>query len=212
MVNARPLGPATARTVLGYTRSQYHTGAVSDITQLLENAGAGDGRVRSELFARIYSELRQIAGACMRGERGDHTLQPTALVAEAYLRLTGGRPVSWQSKAHFFSSAGRVMRQILVEHARARNAAKRGGTLQRLGLDDSLAVAQRDPARMIEIDEALDCLAGIDERAVQVVELRFFAGLSIEEAANTLSVSAKTVKRDWEFARVWLEQQLRARA
>lgn len=146
----------------------------------------------------------------MRRERIDHTLQPTALVAEAYLRLTNGRPMSWQSKAHFFGVAGRVMRQILIEYARERNTLKRGGRLKRLDLEDSMAFVDRDPARMLAIDEALTQLAEIDERAVRVVELRFFAGLSLEEAADTLAISLKTVNRDWEFARAWLEQQLRA--
>lgn len=145
----------------------------------------------------------------MRRERADHTLQPTALVAEAYLRLTNGRPMSWQSKAHFFGAAGRVMRQILIEYARERNTLKRGGRLKRLDLEDSMAFVDRDPARILAIDEALTQLAEIDERAVRVVELRFFAGLSLEETASTLALSLKTVNRDWEFARAWLEQQLR---
>jgi len=182
---------------------------LTDITHLMEQAGAGDGRLQPELFDRIYAELRQLAASCMRRERADHTLQPTALVAEAYLRLTGGRPVSWRSNAHFFHIAGRVMRQILVEHARERSALKRGGNLHKLELDDSMAFLERDPARMIAIDDALGRLAEIDARAVQVVELRFFAGLTVDETAATLAVSAKTVKRDWEFARVWLEKQLR---
>lgn len=183
--------------------------AVSDISQLLEHAGTGDGRVRSELYTHIYGELRQLAGACMRGERSDHTLQPTALVAEAYLRLAGGKPVSWQGKAHFFGSAARVMRRILVEHARERNAIKRGGGMRRLDLEDSIGIATQEPERMIAIDRALEKLGALDSRALEVVELRAFAGLSVEEAALTLGVSEKTVKRDWQFARVWLERELR---
>ena len=181
---------------------------MGDITQLLANADTGDRRDQSKLFTCIYSELHRIAAACMRGERSDHTLQPTALVAEAYLRLTGGQAVSWENKGHFFGAAAQAMRRILVEHARTRNAFKRGGDLHRLELYDSLAVVETDPLRMIEIDRALERLATIDERAVRVVELRFFAGLSVEETAGTLAISAKTVKRDWEFARVWLELQL----
>lgn len=193
-----------------YTEYQYYWArVVGDITQLLNNAEAGNSRADSELFTLVYAELRKLAGTCLRAERPDHTLQPTALVNEAYLRLAGGRAISWQGRAHFFGIAGRVMRRILVEYARQRNAAKRGGGLGRLDLDDSMAFVQRDPARLIEVDQALARLAAVDARAVTVVELRFFAGLSLEEAAETLAVSRKTVQRDWEFARVWLERELR---
>ena len=145
----------------------------------------------------------------MRKERADHTLQTTALVAEAYLRLTGGRPLSWRGKAYFFGAAGRAMRRILVEHARSRAAAKRGGGLRRIELQDSIAFMEEQPDRLLALDGALGRLAEVDPRAAHVVELRFFAGLSVEEAAATLAVSAKTVHRDWEFARVWLEKRLR---
>jgi RNA polymerase sigma factor (TIGR02999 family) len=131
-------------------------------------------------------------------------------VAEAYLRLTSGHPISWESRAHFLSAAGRVTRQILVDHVRAKKAVKRGGNWQRLELIDSMATAEQNPSRLLAIDEALSRLAVIDGRAAQVVELRFFAGLSTEETADTLAVSPKTVKRDWAFARVWLEQALRS--
>ncbi len=184
--------------------------AVHDLTHLLEHAE--NGQVRSELYSRVYAELRQMAAAAMRRERSDHTLQPTALVAEAYLKLTGGRPVSWQNKAHFFSSAGRVMRQILVQHARERGAIKRGGGLIKLELEDSIGIATEEPARMIAIDQALAKLAAIDARAVEVVELHAFGGLTFDEAAETLALSAKTVKRDWQFARAWLERELRSGA
>jgi RNA polymerase sigma factor (TIGR02999 family) len=183
---------------------------MGDVTQLLEQTRANDDhQLRSELFTHVYAELRKLAATCLRPERPDHTLQPTALVAEAYLRLTSGTPVSWESRAHFFGVAGRAMRQILVEHARARKALKRGGDFHRLELDDSIACAQNDPARTIAIDAALARLADLDARAAQVVELRFFAGLTVDEVAGTIGLSAKTVKRDWEFARVWLERELR---
>lgn len=185
-----------------------------DLTQLIERAGANgdDAQLRSELFTRVYAELRQLAGACLRREsRPDHTLQPTALVAEAYLRLTGAAtPVSWEGRAHFFGVAARAMRQILVEHARSRNAQKRGGDFRRFDLDTSIALAQDDPARMIAIDTVLARLGELDTRAAQVVELRFFGGLTMEETAATLNVSPKTARRDWDFARVWLEKELRS--
>jgi len=183
--------------------------AVSDISLLLERAGTGDSQSRSELYTHIYGELRRMAVACMRGEGAGHTLQPTALVSEAYLRLTGGKPVEWQGQAHFFGSAARVMRRILVEHARERKALKRGGGMRRLDLEDSIGIATYEPERMISIDRALEKLGQLDQRALQVVELRAFAGLGVEEAAGTLGLSAKTVKRDWQFARVWLERELR---
>lgn len=186
------------------------TAAVHDLTHLLEHAE--EGSVRSELYARVYAELRHMAAAAMRRERSDHTLQPTALVAEAYLRLTGGHPVSWQGKAHFFGAAARVMRQILVQHARERGAIKRGGGLVKLGLEDSIGIATEEPERMIAIDQALAKLASIDPRAVEVVELHAFAGLTFDETAETLALSPKTVQRDWQFARAWLERQLRTGA
>ena len=182
---------------------------LSDITESMETASAGDSQLPPELFERIYGELRQIAAACMRTERADHTLQTTALVAEAYLRLTGGRPLSWRGKAYFYGAAGRTMRRILVEHARGRATAKRGGGLKRIELENCIAFTKDQPDRLLALDGALGRLAEVDARAAQVVELRFFAGLSVEEAAATLAVSAKTVNRDWEFARVWLEKRLR---
>ena len=179
-----------------------------DTSELME-ASALDGQLPPELFEGIYGDLKRIALACMRKERADHTLQATALVAEAYLRLTGGRPLSWRGKAYFFGAAGRAMRRILVEHARGKVAAKRGGGLRRIELEDSIAFMEQQPDRLLALDDALGRLAELDARAAQVVELRFFAGLSVEEAAATLAISAKTVRRDWEFARVWLEKRLR---
>lgn len=181
---------------------------MGEITQLLEQANTDKNGAASELFARVYGELRQLAGTCLRAERSDHTLQATALVNEAFLRLAGGEPIDWQSRAHFFGIAGRVMRRILVEHARARNTGKRGGAAAHLPLEDSIACAAADPVRLIEIDDALTRLGQADARAVQVVELRFFGGLNVEESAAALGVSTKTVTRDWEFARAWLEHEL----
>ena len=180
---------------------------MSNITQLLEQAGEPDAN--SQLFELVYSELRQLAAACMRTERPDHTLQPTALVNEAYLRLVGGEGVSWQGRAHFFGAAGRVMRRILVDHARARNSAKRGGIREKLELLDNMATSEHGPETLLAVDAALEGLGRIDPRCVRVVELLFFAGMSQEEAAEVMGVSVKTLKRDWQFARVWMERQLR---
>ena len=160
-------------------------------------------------FHLIYAELHGLARAAMNRERPDHTLQPTALVNEAYLRLTSGRPASWNSRAHFFSSAARAMRQILVDHARAHKAAKRPGSVEKVELTEASASYESNPELLLALDTLLDRLRELDARAAQVVELRYFTGLSFEETAELMAVSPKTAKRDWEFARVWLERQLR---
>ena len=160
-------------------------------------------------FHLIHAELHGLARAAMSRERPDHTLQPTALVNEAYLRLTRDRTISWNSRAHFFSAAARAMRQILVDHARTHKAAKRTGGLERVELTDDRASYESNPEILLALDSVLDRLRELDGRAMQVVELRYFTGLSVDETAELLSISAKTVKRDWEFARVWLEKQLR---
>lgn len=165
--------------------------------------------VDAEVFRLIHAELHGLARAAMSRERADHTLQPTALVNEAYLRLTRDRPGSWNSRAHFFSAAARAMRHILVDHARLHLAQKRAGSRERIELLDVHSSFESHPELVLVIDALLDRLRELDPRAARVVELRYFTGLSIEEVAETMAVSAKTVKRDWEFARVWLEQQLR---
>jgi len=146
-----------------------------------------------------------MAGRAMGGERRDHTLQPTALVNEAYLRLAG-KPASWESHAEFLRTLGRVMREILVDHARRRGAAKRGG--EKLELLDCMAMAEYDPATMLAVDAALNKLEEVDPRGRQIVELRYFAGLTVEETAQVMNLSAKTITRDWNFVRVWLEREL----
>lgn len=162
-----------------------------------------------EGFRLIHAELHGLARAAMSHERRDHTLQPTALVNEAYLRLTRDRPSSWNSRAHFFSAAARAMRQILVDHARTHNAQKRGSGCAKIGLADVDGFYESNPDLLLALDAVLDRLRDLDPRAAHIVELRYFTGLSVDETAELLAVSAKTVKRDWEFARVWLEQQLR---
>jgi RNA polymerase sigma factor (TIGR02999 family) len=144
----------------------------------------------------------------MRGERPDHTLQPTALVNEAFLRLTA-RSISWQSRAHFLAVAATVMRQILIDHARARQARKRGGALLRAELLDPVGLVHSDPSRFLIIEQLIRRLGEFDRRAERLVELRYFTGCTLDEAARSLGVSPKTAHRDWEFARAWLEQQLR---
>lgn len=164
-----------------------------------------------ELFEAFAGELRRIAQSAMAAERRDHTLQPTALVNEAFLRMAGKAP-SWANRAHFLASAANVMRQILIDHARARQTHKRGADFVRVDLPDPVSLAHSEPDRLLAVDQAIQRLGEIDPRAERVVELRYYAGLSVEEAADALGVSPKTVKRDWQFARVWLEQQLQEKA
>ena len=170
-------------------------------------AGSDLASTNPELFAAFAAELRLMAQRAMQAERLDHTLQPTALVNEAFLRMAGKTP-SWANRAHFLASAANVMRQILIDHARARRTFKRGAGFTRVEWPDPVSLAHSEPDRLLEVDQAIQRLGQIDPRAERVVELRYYAGLSVEEAADALGVSAKTVKRDWQFARVWLEQQL----
>jgi RNA polymerase sigma factor (TIGR02999 family) len=156
----------------------------------------------------VYAELRQLAGSYMRRERPDHTLQASALVNEAYLRLLGGGRVSWESRAHFFVTAAQTMRRILIDHARTRQTAKRSGIGQRVEMNEALAFVEEFPAQFVDLDAALVKLAERDPRQARIVELRFFAGLSVEEVTGILNISEKTVKRDWAMARAWLESQL----
>ena len=161
-----------------------------------------------EPFVLVYAELHKLASAAMRHERREHTLQPTALINEAYLRLMSNQPDSWENRAHFFGAAARAMRQILIDHARKRQRAKHGGV--RVELHDSDAIFEANPEEVLALEAALDQLGGIDQRSLRIVELRYFVGLTVEETARLVGMSPKTVKRDWEFARVWLESRLRS--
>lgn len=181
--------------------------AQGDVTRLLQAAGEGDRAAAASLYELIYRELRRLAGASFRRERADHTLQPTALVNEAYLRLAA-TPGGWQSRRHFFGAAAEAMRRILVEHARQRLAQKRGGGLERLTAAELERVEQASDREVVLVSEALEELETQDSRAAELVKLRFFAGLGIEEAAQALGVSAATAKRDWTFARAWLFERL----
>lgn len=178
-----------------------------ELTLLLARWGDGDSRARDELFSLVYRDLRKLADGYMRRERSDHTLQPTALVHESFLRLSQGAEVSWSDRSHFFRVAARAMRRVLVDHGRAVRADKRGRGLKNQLLDREVAIPGLD-VDLLALDEALGRLGDLNERLLQVVELRFFAGLTIEKIAELLGVSARTVKRDWRSARAWLLAEL----
>jgi RNA polymerase sigma factor (TIGR02999 family) len=182
----------------------------SEVTRLLERSARGEGEAGASrrLFELVYDELRRLAGSLMRRERGGHTLQPTALVHEAFLRLVGAPNIAWQDRAHFMGIAARAMRQILVDHARRHAAEKRGGGLQRVTLTDAEAVVPGDEIEVLDLHEALERFAALDPRAARVVELRVFGGLSVPEAAHVLEVSPRTVDGDWAVARMWLTREL----
>jgi RNA polymerase sigma-70 factor (ECF subfamily) len=181
------------------------TGSVS---HLLRAWGRGDLQARDELVPVVYRELRRRAGAYLRRERSDHTLQPTALVHEAYLRLTAQDRVTWQNRAHFFAIAAQMMRRVLIDHARERLAAKRPGAQLKVLLDDRIGATQPRECELMVVDEALVELTRIDPRQGQIVELRYFGGLSEQEVAAVLSVSRATVTREWQTARAWLYRRL----
>jgi RNA polymerase sigma factor (TIGR02999 family) len=178
------------------------------VTRLLAKAGAGNQAAFDEVFPLVYAELRRIAAREMRREKPGRTLQTTALVHEAYLRLLKDASLSFQNRAHFLGIASRAMREILIEHARARSARKRGGGAVRLTLDDLVASVSSPSVDVLALDEALQRLARLDERHARVVELRFFGGMSVEETAAALDLSPATVKRDWTLARAWLYREL----
>jgi RNA polymerase sigma-70 factor (ECF subfamily) len=175
------------------------------VTQLLEELRQGDTRAHSKLVALVYPELRRIAAGYMKRERKNHTLQATALVNEAYLRLAGCR--SWEDRAHFFAAAAHIMRQILVDYARQWSAEKRGGGALRVTLHEWMAVGEKDSCLVLEVDRLLKRLEQLDPRQCQIVELRFFSGMTEEEISDVLGISLRTVKRDWAMARAWLQKQ-----
>ena len=178
------------------------------VTELLAAWGGGDQAARDELMPLVYEELRRLARRCMNRERAGHTLQTSALVNEAFLRLVDQKNVRWQDRAHFFGIAARLMRQVLVDYARRRGYAKRGGDVRRVPLDEAVVVSEERAAEVVALDDALKSLAEIDPRKSQVVELRFFGGLSIEETAEVLGVSPGTVMRDWTFTKAWLRKEM----
>jgi RNA polymerase sigma factor (TIGR02999 family) len=180
-----------------------------DVTRLLLAVREGDANAASELVPLVYEELRRLAGHYMRGERPGHTLQATALVHEAWLKLIGATPVEFESRSHFFAMAAQQMRRILVDHARARQADKRGGPAEKLPLNEVVVGPEAEQADILALDDALQTLARLDPQQSRIVELRYFGGLSIEETASALGISPATVKRDWNMAKAWLYQELR---
>ena len=179
------------------------------ITQLLVDWSKGDQKALDKLMPLVYSELRRLAGNYLRRERPGHTLQPTALVNEAYLKLIDQKNAKWQNRAQFFGVAAQLMRRILVDHARAHQAAKRGGSdQQRLSITSAEKLVQQPEVDLLALHEALEELATLDSQQERIVELRFFGGLSIEETAEVLGIGHATVERDWKMARAWLRRKL----
>ena len=179
-----------------------------EVTQLLLAWSSGDQTALDKLTPLVYDELRRMAHRYMSRERPGHTLQTTALVNEAYLRLVNREAVEWQNRAHFFAIAAQVMRHILVDHARSHAYAKRGGGTRTISLDEAMLVSQERAAEVVALDEALKGLADIDPQQSRIVELRFFGGLTIEETAAVLQLSAATIKREWSTAKAWLYHEL----
>ncbi|MGA2616084.1 MAG: sigma-70 family RNA polymerase sigma factor [Thermoguttaceae bacterium] len=180
----------------------------SRVTQLLEKFEPGDRPAGKQLFAEVYTELRALAARYLHRERNNHTLQPTALVHEVYLKLVGQTSVDWQGRAHFLAIAAKAMRQILVDHARRHRAAKRGGNRHRITLDDNLVIESRRDVDLLALEDALTKLTKLDPRQAQMVELRFFGGLSIAEVAKVMGISKRSVEREWTMVRAWLRREL----
>ena len=185
----------------------------NDITVLLKEMRHGKKSSSDKLLTLVYDELRYLAYKYMQNERADHTLQPTALVHEAYVRLVDTKNPNWESRTHFFGFASRVMRQVLIEHARRKNAKKRQGGLQKVVLDETVSFPSldgRDELDLLEINNAIEALGEIDKRQAEIVELRFFGGLTYEETAEVLGVSSRTIQREWTMAKAWLYRYLKS--
>jgi RNA polymerase sigma factor (TIGR02999 family) len=185
--------------------------SAGEVSRLLKNWCSGDESALNKLMPLVYQELRKMAHYQMTKEKAGHTLQTTALVNEVYLRLVGAMEVSWRDRAHFFALSAQLMRRILVDHARGRGRAKRGGAIKKLSLDESLAIPVGQDTNIVELDDALNALAAVDARKAKMIELRFFGGLSVQEAAKVLDVSVSTVMSDWKFAKVWLLREMQRR-
>jgi RNA polymerase sigma factor (TIGR02999 family) len=182
--------------------------SAAGVTALLRAWSDGDDGALEQLMPLVEAELRRLARTYMSRERGGHTLQPTALVNEAFIRLTDARQVRWQDRAHFLGISARLMRRVLVDHARSRGYQKRGGGARQVPLDEALVVSPEPTLDLVALDRALEALAAVDARKSEVIELRFFGGLSVEETADVLHVSTDTVKRDWRLAKLWLLREL----
>lgn len=181
----------------------------ADVTVLLAELARGNPEAREKLVPLVYDELKRLARCYMRRERPDHTLQATALVHEAYLKLVRQQAVNWQSRSHFFGVASQLMRRILIDHARGHLREKRGGVREALPLNEAIVFSPERSEELVKLDEALERLSKMDARQGRIVELRFFGGMSVEETAEFLGISPKTVKRDWSVAKAWLYGQLR---
>ena len=195
--------------------ADHHTDASHDtstdereIAALLEQLASGVDNAADQLMPLVYDRLRGLAQKMLRNESPSHTLQPTALVNEAYIRMLGQTQVNWQGKTHFFAIGARMMRRILVDHARRKLSQKRGGSLHRLSLEEDLCVSKRSDEDVLAIEDALSKLAELDPRQAQIVELRFYGGLTVEEVAEVLKVSKRTVESDWTMLRAWLRREL----
>jgi len=178
------------------------------VSELLANWNKGDADAREALMPLVYDELRKLAASHLRRERSDHTLQPTALVHEVYLRLAEQKNVRWQDKSHFFGVTAQLMRRILVDHARSHMADKRGSGLPKVSLNEAIAMSRERPAELLALDESLTQLGSTDPQQGRIVELRVFAGLTIEQTAEVLGISPATVKRDWSLAKAWLLREI----
>ena len=179
------------------------------VTELLVHWSEGDQEALNKLIPLVYDELHKLASRYLRRERRDHTLQTTAVVHEAYLKLVNQRDANFENRLHFFAVAAQIMRRILVDYARRHHASKRGGDLYKLSLDEALVTSEEKGADLLAIDEALERLAAIDPRQSRVVELRIFAGLTLEETAQALNISPSTVRREWSMAKAWLHRQIK---
>jgi RNA polymerase sigma factor (TIGR02999 family) len=180
----------------------------SEVTRLLVDLTGGNRDAVDQLLPLVYDELRRIAGGHLRGERVGHTLQATALVHEAYMKLVDQREVNWQNRAHFFGVAAQLMRRILIDYARSKQTGKRGGGFQRAELDEALMVGAERGSELLALDTALEALAQVDPQQAKIVELRFFGGLTVEETAEVIGISPATVKRDWSMAKAWLHREM----
>lgn len=181
---------------------------MSEVTRILEQIEQGNQAAAAELLPIVYSELRKLAGNRLKREKAGQTLQATALVHEAYLRLVGNAEIKWDGRSHFFAAAAEAMRRILVDHARRRHSIKHGGDFERQELTDDVTIEQGDIDQLLDLDAALTKLAAEDAEMAKLVELRYFAGLSVEETAKALGLSPRTVKRNWAYARAWLGREL----
>ena len=179
------------------------------VTDLLLHWSEGDQEALNKLIPLVYDELHKLASRYLRRERRDHTLQTTAVVHEAYLKLVNQRDANFENRLHFFAVAAQIMRRILVDYARRHHASKRGGDLYKLSLDEALVTSEEKGADLLALDEALERLAAIDQRQSRVVELRVFAGLTLEETAQALNISPSTVRREWSMAKAWLHRQIK---